>query len=330
MYRRMLIPLDGSKTAETILPYARFLAGSLKLPVELLAVIDVYGLAPLRHERDDDFLRSIIEKTVRETRDYLEEVARSLPGITTSCFVEKGKPEEVILEKAADDKETLIAMATHGRSGVNRWLLGSVAEKVLRATTSPLLVVRGGENGKPDVEAAFDTLLVPLDGSELAESVMPSAVALAKGLNARIVLARAYELPMSTYAGADEYYIPKYDELKALLKEEAGAYLEAKVKELKENGVEKVYSVLLEGAAPETIIDLARKTSKNLVAMCTHGRSGVKRWVLGSVTEKVVRHSGDPVLIISAKGGSRSRSRAGSAFSEPGEEVGNVLRYTID
>jgi nucleotide-binding universal stress UspA family protein len=328
MYRRMLIPLDGSKTAETILPYARFLAGSLKLPVELLAVIDVYNLAPLRNERDEDFLRSIIEKTVQEARDYLDDVARSLPGITTCCFVEKGKPEEAIIEKAADDKETLIAMATHGRSGINRWVLGSVAEKVLRATTSPLLVVRGGEDGKLDVEAAFDTILIPLDGSELAESVVPTAVALAKAVNARVVLARAYELPLATYAGADEYYIPKYDELKAMLEQEAGAYLEAEVNELKGNGVEKVYSVVLEGAAPEKIIDLARKTSKNLVAMCTHGRSGVKRWVLGSVTEKVVRHSGEPVLVISAK--AESRSARESVFPKPGAELRNALKYTID
>jgi nucleotide-binding universal stress UspA family protein len=328
MFRRMLIPLDGSKTAEAILPYARFLAGSLKLPVELLSAIDLDGFAPLRPERDENFLRAIIENTARETKDYLEDIARSLPGITTSCFVEKGKPEEVIIEKAADDKETLIAMATHGRSGINRWLLGSVTEKVMRATTGPLLVVRGGENGKPDVQTAFDTLVVPLDGSELAESVLPIAVALAKALNVRVVLARAYELPMSTYASAEDYYISKYGEFKAMLKGEAGAYLEAKVNELKGNGVEKVYSVVLEGSAPEQIIDLARKTSKNLVAMCTHGRSGVKRWVLGSVTEKVVRHSGDPVLIIPAKG--KSRSRAKSLFPEPAEEVGNVLKYTID
>jgi nucleotide-binding universal stress UspA family protein len=320
----MLIPLDGSKTAEAVLPYARFLAGALKLPVELLAVIDVYGLAPLRHERDESFLRSIIEKIARETRDYLEDVARSLSGITTSCFVEKGRPEEVIIEKAADHKETLIAMATHGRSGINRWLLGSVAEKVIRATTSPLLVVRGDENGKTEAEVAFDSLLVPLDGSALAESVLPSAVALAKALNARVVLARAYELPMSTYAGGEDYYTSKYDEFKAMLKEEAGAYLEAKVNELKASGFERVYSVLLEGDAAERIIDVARKTSKNWIAMCTHGRSGVKRWVLGSVTEKVVRHSGDPVLIIPAKGEPGSRAESGL------DEVGNVLKYTID
>jgi nucleotide-binding universal stress UspA family protein len=86
-----------------------------------------------------------------------------------------------------------------------------------------------------------------------------------------------------------------------VVKEEAGAYLEAKVDELRQNGVEKVSSILLLGSGADEIIDLARTTPDNLIAMCTHGRSGVKRWALGSVTEKVVRHSGDPVLVVRAE-----------------------------
>ena len=86
-----------------------------------------------------------------------------------------------------------------------------------------------------------------------------------------------------------------------VVKEEAGAYLETKVNELRQNGVEKVSSILLLGSGADEIIDLARTTPDNLIAMCTHGRSGVKRWALGSVTEKVVRHSGDPVLVVRAE-----------------------------
>jgi len=142
---------------------------------------------------------------------------------------------------------------------------------------------------------------VPLDGSKLAETVLPRAIELAKKLSLEIVLTRAYQIPLSAYAGADAAYIPNNDELLTLVREEAGAYLEAKVNELKQNGIEKVSSILLVGPGADEIIDLARTTPDNLIAMCTNGRSGVKRWALGSVTEKVVRHSGDPVLVVRAE-----------------------------
>ena len=95
--------------------------------------------------------------------------------------------------------------------------------------------------------------------------------------------------------------MPNYDALLTMVREEAGAYLEEKVNELKQNGIEKVSSILLVGSGADEIIDLARGTPDNLIAMCTRGRSGVERWVLGSVTEKVVRHSGDPVLVVRAE-----------------------------
>ena len=143
---------------------------------------------------------------------------------------------------------------------------------------------------------------MPLDGSKVAETVLPRAIELAKKLRLEIVLTRAYQIPLSSaYARADAPYIPNSDALLNVVREEAGAYLEAKVNELKQNGIEKVSSILLVGSGADEIIDLARSTPDNLIAMCTHGRSGVKRWALGSVTEKVVRHSGDPVLVVRAE-----------------------------
>ena len=192
-------------------------------------------------------------------------------------------------------------MATRGRSGIHRWLMGSVAEKVLRGATNPLLLVRGDEEGKSDGVATLKSIVVPLDGSKLAEIALPRAVDLAKKLGLEIVLTRAYQIPLSNYGVADAAYIPNPNALMNVVKEEAGAYLETKVNELRQNGVEKVSSILLLGSGADEIIDLARTTPDNLIAMCTHGRSGVKRWALGSVTEKVVRHSGDPVLVVRAE-----------------------------
>jgi nucleotide-binding universal stress UspA family protein len=303
MYTRMLIPLDGSKLAENVLPYARALAGALKLRVELLSVVDTMDFARTAnagHLRDFD---PLIESAVQAGGQYLEGVARSFTGMTVdNCVVEQGQADQIIIERAARDKETLIAMATRGRSGIHRWLMGSVAEKVLRGASNPLLLVRGDAEGKSDGAASLKSIVVPLDGSKLAETVLPRAVELAKTLSLAIVLTRAYQIPLSSaYAGAETPYIPNSDALLNLVREEAGAYLEAKVNELHQNGVAKVSHILLVGSGADEIIDLARSTPDNLIAMCTHGRSGVGRWVLGSVTEKVVRHSGDPVLVVRAE-----------------------------
>jgi nucleotide-binding universal stress UspA family protein len=302
MYTRMLIPLDGSKLAENVLPYARAMARALDGPIELLSVVDSMDSARTSHAGHVRSVDAIVEAAVQESRRYLEGIARSFTGRPVTCVVEQGQPEEVIIERAAGDKETLISMATRGRSGIHRWLMGSVAEKVLRGASTPLLLVRGDAEGKNSGEATLKSIVVPLDGSKLAETVLPHTVELAKKLSLAIVLTRAYQIPLSaTYAGAESPYIPNNDALMNLVRDEAGTYLETKVNELHQNGVEKVSSILMVGSGADEIIDLARGTPDNLIAMCTHGRSGVKRWALGSVTEKVVRHSGDPVLVVRAE-----------------------------
>jgi nucleotide-binding universal stress UspA family protein len=300
MFSRILIPLDGSKTAEKVLPYARFLAGSLNLPVELLAVVDIVEMATHMSADRARYLDTMIEDSVRNSEQYLRGVAGTFPGANTKCTVEKGKAEQVIIETAAADKGTLITMATHGRSGINRWLLGSIAEKVLRGAPNPLLLVRATDEAKADLVATLKSIVVPLDGSELAESVLPTVAELAKTLKLEVVLFRAYSIPYSAYSSAEGYYAVDYEELLKAMREEAVDYLEKKTEAVKKLGVDKVSCVAKEGFAADEIISLSRKSPDNLIAMCTHGRSGVKRWVLGSVTETVVRHSADPVLVIRA------------------------------
>lgn len=300
MFTRILIPLDGSKTAEKVLPYARFVAGALKLPVELLAVVDIVEMATHMSADRARHLDTMIEDSVRNSEQYLRGVAGTFPGGNTKCTVEKGKAEQVIIETAAADKGTLITMATHGRSGINRWLLGSIAEKVLRGATNPLLLVRATEEAKAERVAALKSIVVPLDGSELAESVLPTVAELARTLKLEVVLFRAYSIPYSAYSSAEGYYAVDYEELLTAMREEAVDYLEKKTEAVKKLGIDKVSYVAKEGFAADEIISLSRKSPDNLIAMCTHGRSGVKRWMLGSVTETVVRHSGDPVLVIRA------------------------------
>jgi nucleotide-binding universal stress UspA family protein len=191
----------------------------------------------------------------------------------------------------------LIVMATHGRSGIQRWLLGSVADKVLHGSINPMLLVRASEQGKTAGEAVLKTVVVPLDGSSLAEQALPIIGEFAKKIALKVVFLRAYALPPS--AMGDEYGTYT-EEMMKQIESEARDYLENKMNEAKRKGLKDVASVVKFGFGADEIIALARETPDNFVAMCTHGRSGIKRWVLGSVTERVVCHSGDPVLIIRA------------------------------
>ncbi len=300
MFTKIMIPLDGSRTAETVLPYARTLGGVLKIPVELMAVVDIGEMATHTTASKAQFLDTMVEDAERSYSEYLKRVAAKTTDVNVKWSIEKGRPEEVIIGKAAADKNILIAMATHGRSGLNRWMLGSVAEKVLRGCENPLLLVRASGEIDAEEKVALKSVIVPLDGSELAERVLPSAVALAKAMNLEVVLFRAYSIPYSVYSGMDGYTAIDFEELIAGVKDEAVDYLEKKTAELKKDGVAKVSYVAKEGLSADEIIALGRATQDNLIAMCSHGRSGVQRWVLGSVTETVVRHSGDPVLVVRA------------------------------
>ena len=297
MFGRMLIPLDGSKTAEDVLPYARRLAADARVAVELLGVVEMADIAEDIASNQAAYAGALVREAVRNSTEYLEKLAQTFHNGKVRCNVQQGRPEDIIIAAASADRATLIAMATHGRSGVTRWLLGSVTEKVLRGTVNPLLVVRASGNSKTDGEAALRSVIVPLDGSDVAETILSPVAALAKVLDLQVLLIRVYGLPLPTYGG-DDYYVPDYLELKDQIRDEAEGYLNSRANLLRAQGVAEVSTVVIEGSAADAIIDLARKTPDNLVALSPHGRSGLQRWVLGSVTEKVVRHCQDPVLIV--------------------------------
>jgi nucleotide-binding universal stress UspA family protein len=297
MYSRMLIPLDESKLAEQVLPYARYLVKALSIPVELLEVVDPDALKLVANPERGRYIDTLLADRRASASNYLETIAGSFQGARVRFSVENGKAEELIIDKAAADKNTLIVMATHGRSGIQRWLLGSVADKVLHGSTNHLFLIRATEQGKTDGEAPLKKVIVPLDGSPLAEKVLPHVVDLGKKMRLDVALVRTYALPPAI--AADEYGAYS-EELFNQLEAEAKDYLGEKIKEVEQNGLKNVSSVVDLGYGAEEITALARKTPDNFIAMCTHGRSGISRWVLGSVTERVVRHSGDPVLIIRA------------------------------
>ena len=160
-----------------------------------------------------------------------------------------------------------------------------------------LFLVRASEQGKTEGTATLTKVIVPLDGSPLAEKILPQVIELGTKMPLEVILMRAYALPPAI---SPNEYTGFSQELFNQLEGEAKDYLVEKSQELSEQGLRNISYVIDLGYGAEEITRLARKTPDNFIVMCTHGRSGVKRWALGSVTDRVVRHSGDPVLIIRA------------------------------
>ncbi|MGH7871968.1 MAG: universal stress protein [Candidatus Binatia bacterium] len=296
MFSKIIVPLDGSKAAEVALPYARSLAGKLHLDIELIAAVDVTELARSVSAAEGLFLDRVADDESRRLREYLSAIASSFAGVEVGCRVDKGPAADVIINAAAQP-ETLINMATHGRSGLNRWLLGSVAEKILRAASGPLLLVRAAMQAASAGRATLKSIIAPLDGSQLAEQALPAVIDLARRLDIEVILFRAYAVPSAAFAGAKSYSLDT-DRLVAEMAAAATEYLRGESEMLKQAGVKKVNCVAKEGLSADEILKFAREKPDSLIAMCAHGRSGIKRWVLGSVTETVVRHANAPVLIV--------------------------------
>ncbi len=232
--------------------------------------------------------------------EYLRQIAATAfpPSLRVDCVAETGKPAAVIVERAKGDPTCLIAMATHGLSGARRWLFGSVARRVAHTATNPLLLIRPGEGDEPAARIELNVVFVPLDGSGLAEKILPHVITLAKRMKLEVHLVRVYTLPADAYIVGGGVYMQALSQEKEAVRKEAEFYLEGKVEELRAEGLDGVISMAIEGDPAGEIIDLATKTPNNLIAMSSHGKSGLAEWVLGSVAEKVIHHSRDPVLVI--------------------------------
>lgn len=299
MYAKLLIPLDGSRPGEAVLRYLDVLQRGAQVPIELVTAIDITAITSHLAAEKARFVHELIVGAEQASQNYLRRIAARLKGFDISCRVRQGRAADVIIESAMSTPHTLIAMATHGRSGLQRWLLGSIAEKVLRGTRNPLFLVRSTDGDPLEREASLSSIIVPLDGSALAASVLPTATQLAKRLAVGVVLFRAFELPAKAYYGSEDF-LPNYAELTNQVRAEAQAYLDERAAELRTNEVPTVASVVSEGLPADEILRCTTDHPNSILVMCTHGRSGVQRWMIGSVTETVVRHSSDPVLVLRA------------------------------
>ena len=280
MYERILVPLDGSQLAEIALPYAEQLSGRLGSDVTLIYVSESID-DPHRHMHQI-YMQKMAESAKQDAEAYAQKLGKELTIQVRSVNL-AGNPAEEIVKYADSENTGLIVMSTHGQSGIRQWTIGSVANKVVRATKQPVALVRA-EVPRPDVPRK-DTLrkaLLPLDGSKESEAALPYVAELASRLGMSVTLLQV--LAIGDKALAEDYL------------EKIGA-------QLKQKGV-TVESRVLFGEAATEIINLADEIHADVVAMSTHGRSGIGRWVLGSVAERVLYEGNTPLLLVRGTVGS--------------------------
>ena len=217
----------------------------------------------------------------------------------------RGTQQTRLSARLRRDSNTLINMVTHGRSGLGRWVLGSMTDKVLHGASNPLLITRAQPEGGAGATVSLKNMIVPLDGSPLADRILLHVEAIAPALGLNVILVRVT-------ASADEYYryinmsmgagvdTGRFEQYAREAEAEAAAHLSKVKRQLNDMGISSVEERLISGNAANVILDLAHETPDSLAAMTTHGRSGVERWVLGSATDLLVRHSGQPVLVVRA------------------------------
>lgn len=315
MYRRMLVPLDGSELAEGVFTYAKELAGRLDIDIVLLHVSApvLSQLAPMRFA---PMRRAYIEQAARIVKRQAHKVQKKTGIQQKSKPIEvrgelaEGYPAEEILRYTEENEVDLVLMATHGYSGRKRWALGSVVSKVLSASKIPVWLVQVGiPEETPYDKWPSQKLLVLLDGSELAESVLPHVEVLAKQRGAEpvdVVLLRVSETPsMPSYYGPElsgvslnwGEYLQREE---ARRKKVAMDYLAKVEKRLKDSKI-SVQSEVLAGKAADEIIGYASKNPFSIIVMATHGRSGLSRLVYGSVAANLLQGIANPIFLVKPK-----------------------------
>lgn len=278
MFQKILIPVDGSRLAARILHALKRLIEGQGAEVTLLRVVEPHS--PTDHDR-----APAAEVAMRAQMQQLQETLGS--HVRSNVQIVRGDPAREISTYARETGQDLVAMATHGRTGVQRWVRGSVAERVLRDCEVPLLLCNPTAL-EPDVDQPFRRILVPLDGSERSAEVVPIVERLARGHPSKVTLLRVEPLVLTEVPSpAVEGMVWDPRPLEASLAEHrerlvaAGATVD----------VRATY-----GVVAAEILQAAREA--DLLAMTTHGRTGLPRWWFGSVAEQVLRHAPCPVLVV--------------------------------
>lgn len=284
MLQQILVPLDGSGEAESVLPYLRDLAPRFDSRVHILGV----GIG------------TRTRRVNRLLEDYINRTALSLRGdnIKAEPVVLYGIAADKILDFIIQKEIDLIIMATHGRSGVTRWWMGSVAEKVISEAPSPVLLVRSKRRKKTKGAGKLhflDKILAPLDGSDIGQAALPYIETLAIEARASVSLLQIVSPPGTVEASL--LGGPDWRKFVKAMQDAGEDYLKVIAQKFNEKGIKTVYEVV-SGDPADKIVEYAEDNKMSLIAMSTHGRTGLARWVLGSVADKILHGSTMPILLV--------------------------------
>ncbi len=313
----ILVPLDGSELAQAALPYAQLLATTFSARLHLLRVLssadqeDLFispatalykrtvasGVNRERTHRIWTMLREQAEAELQAQAALLREA-----GFDVLVDIQVGPPAETIVKITDREPIHMIVMATHGYSGLRRWALGSVTDKVIRATTTPVFVVRGDmidTAGVPKIKR----IMVPLDGSALARQALPCALEMAELAGAELLLLRAVPMVSKAYAhigGINGQPMPvMLEHNRSVYYEQVVHEMSALSDELKQDNI-PITTHVATGYPAEVIVDEARRHQVDIIVMATHGYGGLQRWALGSVADKVLHVTSTPLVMIHA------------------------------
>jgi nucleotide-binding universal stress UspA family protein len=300
MYHSILVPLDGSAFGEQALPLALSIARRAQVPLQVAHVhvplAPEYGEPRLGFDGTDD------PRLHAQETAYLTDVVKRLTAIgkvpVTSVRLE-GSVAEMLPAHAIATGADLIVMTTHGRGPISRFWLGSVADQLIRRSPIPLLLVRPREEA-PDFtkEPTLPHLLIPLDGSPLAEQIIEPALDLGTVMRADYTLLRVVEPLM--LVGPDPLgavYVQETEAEQKHRQDEAYVYLDRVAHKLRERSVKVHTRIVASSHTAAAILETAREQVMSLIALRTHGRGGLARFFLGSVADKVIRGSALPVLV---------------------------------
>lgn len=313
MFKKILVPLDGSREAETVLPYVRDIATRFGSEVDVLSV----GLGSKRRRVNqllDDYVQHTVEHFQKqnivcqaivlygnkeEELAAFAEVSAEANNLKARGKVVYGGPADMILDYERKRRVNLVVMATHGHGGLLRWWLGSVFEKVVSNSMSPVLGIHGRQAKELDKDrvVTFKRIMTPLDGSVIGEAALHDAEALALKTGASIVLLHVIPEP---HAIESRILGPEFVDFVKAMHEAGNKYLIKVSERLSEKGI-NVTARIITGDPAERIVDIAKHEKVDLIAMSTHGRSGIARWVLGSVADKILHESRTPMWLVRPK-----------------------------
>jgi nucleotide-binding universal stress UspA family protein len=299
LFRSILVPLDGSSFAEQAVPFAIDLArraGALLQVVMVYEPLPVWAMSLEVPQIDPAFDREARQRS----KAYLDGIVARLKAeanVPVSGAVLEGPVASTIGEHVRDTAADLVVMTTHGRGPLTRFWVGSVADRLMRTLTVPLLLIRPRE-GATTAGTTIRKVMVPLDRSPFGERVLEAAEGFAQLTGASLVLAYVLEPILPILDPVMTPTVPLDGALREQLRQQAEVYLSTRVSRLSKEGIKAEPRVIEAPGAASGLLELAAKEHVDVIAMATHGEGGARRLLLGSVADKVVRGSEVPVLVL--------------------------------